>query len=60
MRNYLKWMIPAGLLLYVYHPAFVWMYDRWTARDSYYAHGFLIPLIAFYWIWKKKSELAST
>ncbi len=60
MRSYLKWMAPVGLLLYVYHPAFVWMYDRWTARDSYYAHGFLIPLIVLYWIWKKKSELAST
>ncbi|MBI4430112.1 MAG: exosortase/archaeosortase family protein [Candidatus Omnitrophica bacterium] len=59
MRNLFKWFIPAGLLLCVYFPAFAWMVDRWTARDSYYAHGVLIPLITLYWIWKKKPALAS-
>jgi exosortase len=58
MRKYLKWVLLIGLLIYVYHPACVWLYDRWSARDSYFAHGFLIPLISFYWIWKKKPDLA--
>lgn len=54
-----KWIVPVGLLGYVYFPSFVWLYDRWIARDSYFAHGFLIPAISIYWIWKKRKELAA-
>jgi exosortase len=54
MRSGWKWIIPAALLAYVYYPTFLWMVDRWNARDSYYAHGFLIPLISLYWLFKKR------
>ncbi|MDD4861199.1 MAG: exosortase/archaeosortase family protein [Candidatus Omnitrophica bacterium] len=49
----LKWLAPLGLLAYVYYPTFLWMVERWTARDSYYGHGPLIPLVSLYWIWMK-------
>ncbi|MBI4358122.1 MAG: exosortase/archaeosortase family protein [Candidatus Omnitrophica bacterium] len=55
----LAWSSLIGLLTYTYYPTFAWMVDRWMARDSYFAHGFLIPLVSLYWIFKKRGELAS-
>lgn len=51
------WFLPAACLLYVFYPTFLWMLERWSARDSYYGHGFLIPLVTAYWITKKKDQL---
>ncbi len=47
----------AALLAWVYVPTFEWMVDRWSVRDSYYGHGFLIPLVSLFWIWQKRAEL---
>ena len=30
------------------------------ARDSYFGHGFLIPLVSLYWVWRKRKELAAS
>jgi len=49
----------AALLAWVYYPAFVWMADRWTAPDSYYGHGILIPAVTAYWLYKKHAALAA-
>lgn len=46
------------LLAYTYYPTFVWMVDRWMARDSYYAHGFLIPIISLFWVFQKRDQLS--
>ena len=51
---YLKGLVLLSLLGYLYYPTFVWMVDRWSARDSYYGHGFLIPLVSLYWLYKKR------
>ena len=59
MRNSIKWIIPAAILAYIYYPTALWMIDRWGARDSYFGHGFLIPLVSLYWIVKKKNVLAA-
>ncbi|MBI1977727.1 MAG: exosortase/archaeosortase family protein [Candidatus Omnitrophica bacterium] len=56
---FLVWFPFVALLTYTYYPTFVWMVDRWLARDSYYSHGFLIPLVSGYWLWKKRRTLAS-
>ncbi len=45
------------ILLLVYVPTFIWMWDRWFARDSYYTHGILIPFVTAYLIWLKKDTL---
>ncbi|MBI4387902.1 MAG: exosortase/archaeosortase family protein [Candidatus Omnitrophica bacterium] len=55
----MKWLIPIGLIGYSYYPTFVWMVDRWSAKDSYFGHGFLIPLVTLYWIFQKRKALAS-
>ena len=55
----LKWFVPLAVLGYIYYPTFVWMVERWSARDSYFGHGFMIPLVSLYWVFKKKEVLAS-
>ena len=34
------------------------MLDRWLAPETYYSHGFLVPLISLYMIWTKKDSLS--
>jgi len=46
------------LLILAYVPAFVWMYVRWTAKDTYYSHGFLVPFICAFLVWQKRKILA--
>lgn len=46
-----------ALVLLTYTPTFLWMWDRWFSRDSYYSHGILIPFVSLYLIWNKKDEL---
>lgn len=50
----------AAMLGWIYYPSFLWMIERWSAKDSYYGHGFLIPLVSLYWIWTQRSRLTST
>lgn len=57
LSTYLKWFIMVVLIGYTYYPTFVWMVDRWSARDSYFAHGFIIPLVSLYWIYQKRKVL---
>jgi exosortase len=33
------------------------MVDRWTAAETYYSHGFLVPLICLFIVWQKRQEL---
>ena len=50
--------LTAGILVFLnYVPTFIWMWDRWFARDSYYNHGILIPFVTLYLIWQRKEEL---
>ena len=32
------------LLIIAYLPTLQWMIDRWMLKESYYGHGFLIPI----------------
>jgi exosortase A len=49
-----------ALFIYAYHQTFLWLYERYTNPDSHYSHGFLIPLISGYFIWRKRDELRNT
>jgi len=53
----LKFGLVAAVLGHIYYPTFLWMIQRWSARDSYYGHGFLIPIVAIYWILRKRRSL---
>lgn len=47
----------AILLLIAYLPTIKWMVDRWFAEESYYGHGFLIPLVSLYIVWQRRELL---
>jgi exosortase len=52
-------IVPALILLAVsYHPVMIWLYKRWTFPGSYYGHGFLIPLLSCYLIYRNRKEFA--
>jgi exosortase len=39
-----------------YHSTFAELVSEWI-RDSDYSHGFLIPIISLYFIWRRRSEI---
>jgi len=55
-NTFQKYIVGIFVLL-IYVPSFLWMWDRWFARDSYYSHGILIPFVCAYLIWQKSSIL---
>jgi exosortase len=57
LKKYNDELTVALLLGLAYIPTFIWMWDRWFARDSYYSHGILIPFVTGYLIWTQKDEL---
>lgn len=58
-RNELIKLISLGVLtILAYIPTFIWMVDRWSAKDTYYSHGFLVPLIIIFIVWLKKDNLS--
>ncbi len=51
--------IIAGLLCYAYYPLAEHLIMRFEARDSYYSHGYLVPFVTAYLIWRKREELST-
>lgn len=49
-----------SLFIYAYHGTFLWLYERYTNPDSHYSHGFLIPLISGYLIWRNRDRLKNS
>jgi len=57
-KNELIKLVSLGVLtLIAYIPTFIWMVDRWVAKDTYYSHGFLVPLISLFIVWIKREKL---
>ena len=57
LRTALKFLFSFVLLLLAYIPTFIWMWDRWFAKESYYGHGILIPIISLYIVWQRRELL---
>jgi exosortase len=45
------------LFFFVYKETLFWMYERYTSADSYYSHGFLVPFISIFFIYRQKDLL---
>ncbi len=46
-----------ALLLIAYVPTIKWLVERWTAAETYYSHGFMVPLISIFIAWKNREFL---
>lgn len=54
----LGWVLSfTAVFLVLFWPTFRWMAERFEAHDSFYSHGWLIPLATAWLIWKKRSAL---
>lgn len=49
-----------ALLIWLYLPTFGWWYTMWNMEDSYYSHGFLVPLISGFIVWLKRKRIMVT
>lgn len=58
-RSIMQLFLLGLLLAWIYAPAVWWMVDRWWAKDSYYGHGPLIPLVSLALLWWRRKELAA-
>ena len=47
------------LVLVVFIPVYSQLFHRFNARDSYYSHGFLIPFVVGYLVFRKRKELST-
>lgn len=56
-KDHIKLITLAVLTLIVYIPTFIWMVERWTTAETYYSHGFLIPLLSLFIVWRKRHAL---
>ena len=56
-KKYFTEIVISSAIVLAYLPSFLWMWDRWFARDSYYSHGILVPFVSGYLIWLKRQEL---
>ncbi|HCU36483.1 MAG TPA: hypothetical protein DGT21_13840 [Armatimonadetes bacterium] len=51
-------VVIAGLLVYLFRANLSWLFQTWRL-DEYYTHGFLIPLISAYIIYRQAGSLAA-
>jgi exosortase len=56
VRPYLKWLFMAAALFALYASVTRGLLINWY-QDPDYSHGFFVPLLAAYLIWRKRAEL---
>jgi exosortase len=57
---YLKIALISILIILTYYQTFIWMEDRWRSASSYYSHGYLVPFITVFLIWRSRSCFQET
>ncbi len=50
----LKILFLSFLFIFLFFPVYRPLLERFNARDSYYSHGYLIPFISIYLLWRKR------
>lgn len=56
-NDLIKLALLASLAIFNYIPTFIWMVGRWSVKDTYYSHGFLVPFICLFIVWTKREQL---
>lgn len=57
-RQIILFGVLAVLLGFTYLRSAYELYVNWTLADSYYSHGFLVPLVSLYFAWQQRGALA--
>ena len=58
-----RWLVGAllvALMGLVFWPTFRWMAERFDAHDSFYSHGWLVPVAALWLVWQRRAVLRRT
>jgi exosortase len=58
VRQHWQWLLIAAVLLALYAPVVQGLLINWY-QDADYSHGFFVPLLSAYLIWRKRAELLS-
>lgn len=58
-RNIAKISAITLLFVIMYFPALAILHAKYSEVDSYYSHGYLIPLVSAFVIWHKRNKLKS-
>lgn len=53
----IKLAVLTGLAVLAYLPTIIWMIDRFSAKDTYYSHGFLVPFVSAFLVWRMRDKL---
>lgn len=48
------------LLGIIYYETFIWMEDRWRRTGSYYSHGYLVPFVSAFLVWRARQSFCET
>ena len=59
-KNILKFSSCLVLLFIAYIPTIRAIFHSWTREESYYGHGFLIPLVSLFILWQRRDTLKKT
>jgi len=49
----------AAVFALAFWPTFIWMAERFDAHDSFYSHGWLVPLASGWLLWQRRERLRS-
>jgi exosortase len=56
LQPYLQWLLMPAVLFALYAPVIQGLLINWY-QDPDYSHGFFVPLLSAYLIWRKRAEL---
>lgn len=56
-KHFLLWCLFALSFIVCYFSTFQWLNYKYQAQDSYYSHGYLIPIVSAYLIYLRRKEI---
>lgn len=56
LKPFLGLSLILSLIAIMYFPTLIWLFERYIAVDSYYSHGFIIPIVSIFLIWLKRKD----